>query len=75
MQTVSGLVLAVRSLPDARPDAIGLFGHSRGGGAALNYMLRSGDVQAGVLSSSRDPQQLADLAAGMKGDIAWYGRS
>ena len=29
-------------------------------------MLRSGDVQAGVLSSSRYPQQLADLAAGMK---------
>jgi dienelactone hydrolase len=66
IQTVSALVHAVRSLPDARPDAVGLFGHSRGGGAALNYMLRSGDVQAGVLSSSRYPGQLADLATGMK---------
>ena len=66
MQTVSALVQAVRSLPDARPESIGLFGHSRGGGAALNYMLHSGDVQAGVLSSSRYPQQLADLAAEMK---------
>ena len=65
MQTVSALVQAVRSLPDVRPESIGLFGHSRGGGAALNYMLRSSDVQAGVLSSSRYPQQLTDLAAGM----------
>src|SRR5271154_2700163 len=48
------------------PIALVFFGHSRGGGAALNYMLRSGDVQAGVLSSSRYPRQLAGLAAGMK---------
>ena len=66
MQTVSALVQVTRSLPDAQPDSIGLFGHSRGGGAALNYMLRSGDVQAGVLSSSRYPEQLADIAAEMK---------
>src|SRR6185369_11398801 len=33
MQTVSALVQAVRSLPDVRPESIGLFGHSRGGGA------------------------------------------
>jgi len=52
MQTISALVHTVRALPDARPDAVGLFGHSRGGGVALNYMLRVGDVQAGVLSSS-----------------------
>ena len=31
VQTVSALVHAVRSLPDARPDSIRLFGHSRGG--------------------------------------------
>jgi alpha-beta hydrolase superfamily lysophospholipase len=42
------------------------FGHSRGGGAALNYMLRSGDVQAGVLSSSRYPLELTDLAVGIR---------
>lgn len=66
MQTISALVHTVRALPDARPDGLGLFGHSRGGGAALNYMLRGGDVQAGVLSSSRYPRQLADLASDMK---------
>jgi dienelactone hydrolase len=66
MQTVSALVHVMRGLPDARPNSLGLFGHSRGDGAALNYMLRSGDVQAGVLSSFRYPRQLADLAAGMK---------
>ena len=69
MQTVSALVQAVRSLPDVRPESIGLFGHSRGGGAALNYMLRSSDVQAGVLSSSRYPQQLTHLTAGMKAPV------
>jgi dienelactone hydrolase len=66
IRTVSALVCVARNLPTAQPDRIGLFGHSRGGGAALNYMLRSGDVQAGVLSSSRYPRQLADLALGMK---------
>lgn len=66
MQTVSALVRAARNLPDAQPDRMGLFGHSRGGGAALNYMLRSNDVHAGVLSSSRYPRELADLALDMK---------
>ena len=66
VRTVGALVHAMRGLPDARTDRLGLFGHSRGGGAALNYMLRVGDVQAGVLSSSRYPRQLADIASRMK---------
>jgi carboxymethylenebutenolidase len=65
MQTVSALVGSARNLPDAMPASVGLFGHSRGGGAALNYMLRTGDVQAGVLSSSRYPRPLAELASRM----------
>ncbi|MGY3492330.1 dienelactone hydrolase family protein [Bradyrhizobium sp. USDA 4502] len=69
MQTVSALVRTVRNLPDALPNRIGLFGHSRGGGAALSYMLRAGDVQAGVLSSSRYPRQLADLASRMTAPV------
>jgi carboxymethylenebutenolidase len=64
IRTVSALVQAVRSLPDARPGSVGLFGHSRGGGAALNYMLRYGDVQAGVLSSSRYRSSLPTLPPG-----------
>ncbi len=63
MQTVSALVSTARNLPDALPERIGLFGHSRGGGAALSYMLRAGDVQAGVLSLSRYPRPLTDLAS------------
>ena len=63
---VGALVQAVRTLPQARPDRIGLLGHSRGGGAILNYVLRVGDVQAAVLSSSRYPTELASLIGDLK---------
>ena len=66
MHTVHALVHTARNLPDALPERTGLFGHSRGGGAALSYMLRAGEVQSGVLSSSRYPRQLADLASQMR---------
>ena len=39
-QKVEVLVQAVRALPGARPDRVGIFGHSRGGVATLNYVLR-----------------------------------
>jgi len=61
--TVTALMQAVRTLPDVLPDRVGLFGHSRGGGAALNYVLRNGDARACVLNSARYPQQLTDRAA------------
>ena len=66
MRTVGSLVQAVRTLPGARPDRIGLFGHSRGGGAALNYLLQGGDVQAVVLNSSGYPSGLTDRASQVK---------
>lgn len=66
LRTVDALVQAARMLPGARPDQIGLFGHSRGGGAALNYMLQMGDVQAVVLNSCGYPSQLVDLADQVK---------
>jgi carboxymethylenebutenolidase len=69
MQTVDALVQAARTLPGARPERIGLFGHSRGGGAALNYMLQGGDVQAIVLNSSGYPSGLTDRAAQVKAPI------
>lgn len=59
-QIVGALVQAARTLPDARPDRIALFGHSRGGGAALNYMLATGNVQAVVINSAGYPSELAD---------------
>jgi dienelactone hydrolase len=66
MQTVASLVQVARTLPGARPDRIGLFGHSRGGGAALNYILQVGNVQAAVLNSSMYPTQLLDLSSQAK---------
>jgi alpha-beta hydrolase superfamily lysophospholipase len=58
---VGCLVGAARSLPQARSDRLALFGHSRGGGAVLNYVLRRRNVQAAVLSSARYPTALLHL--------------
>jgi len=69
LQTVGSLVQAARTLPGARPDRIGLIGHSRGGRAALNYILQVGNVQAAVLDSSGYPSQLAKLSSQVKAPI------
>jgi len=55
LQTVDVLVQAVGSLPDARPDRIALFGHSRGGGAILNFITRSNAARAAILNSAGYP--------------------
>lgn len=62
--TIDAVVAAVRAMPDSRDDQIALFGHSRGGGAVRNYVLRGGRVQAGIMNSagydpSRDLSQLS----------------
>jgi TolB protein len=62
-RTVDALVQAARALPGARPDRVGLVGHSRGGGATLNYLLKVGNVQAAVLHSAGYATQLATRAA------------
>jgi len=59
IQTLDALVQAARTLPGARPDRIGLFGHSRGGGPILNCILRAGNVQAAVLNSAGYPGNLS----------------
>jgi predicted esterase len=46
------LVQATRALPGARFDRLALVGHSRGGGAVLQYLLAGGKVQAAILHSS-----------------------
>jgi len=51
VQFVNALVEATRALPSARADRLALVGHSRGGGAVLQYLLR-GNVQAAILHSS-----------------------
>ena len=42
LQYIDGLVQAARALPSARRDRIALVGHSRGGGAGLQYVLAMG---------------------------------
>lgn len=66
IRAVSALVRAVRMLPQVHADRIGMFGHSRGGGAVLNYVLRVGDVQAAVLNSARYPRELAPVIADLQ---------
>lgn len=63
LEVVGALVAAARTLPDVRADRIGLFGHSRGAGAALNFVLRGRDVQAAALNSSGYPSALTELAS------------
>lgn len=57
---VDALIRAVRDLPGVRADRVALFGHSRGGGAALNYILRSDSVRAVVLNSTGYPAELVE---------------
>lgn len=57
-RTVDALLQAVRHLPDARPDRAALYGHSRGGGAVLNYALTGGAVSALILDSTGYPGEL-----------------
>ena len=63
---VDALVEAVRTLPGVRPDRLALFGHSRGGGAALNYVLGQGAVQAAVLNSTGYPEELVTRVPNVK---------
>jgi dipeptidyl aminopeptidase/acylaminoacyl peptidase len=49
---IDAVVKAARALPGARADRLGLVGHSRGGGEALQYLLAVGGVQAAVLHAA-----------------------
>jgi dienelactone hydrolase len=61
VRLIDFLVHATRSLPQARSDRIALFGHSRRGGAVLNYVLQRRGIRAAVLSSARYPSTLLHL--------------
>ncbi len=66
LRIVGALLAAVRTLPDARSDRIGLFGHSRGGGAVRDYVLRVDDVQAAAINSAGYPPHLAERAGQLR---------
>lgn len=57
LQTVRALVQAALSLPGVRPGHIALLGHSRGAGAALDYVLDGGVVGAVILDSGVYPDE------------------
>lgn len=52
VRLVDALVQATRTLPGTRGDRLALVGHSRGGGATMQYLLAGGNVRAAVLHSS-----------------------
>jgi alpha-beta hydrolase superfamily lysophospholipase len=63
-KSVKTLVEAVRALPDVRENQVALFGHSRGGGAALDYvLLHTGTVKAAVLNSAGYPPEVTARAS------------
>jgi dienelactone hydrolase len=74
VQTVDALVRAVPSLPDARVDRIGLFGHSRGSGATLAFIMSgmattgasNANVRAAVLENGGYPPDWVDRASQVK---------
>ena len=68
-RAVGALVRAVRDLPDVRADRVALFGHSRGGGAALNYILRSHSIRAVVLNSTGYPAEMVERVRNIRTPI------
>jgi len=58
IRTIEALRRAVSALPDVQPDRIALFGHSRGGGAVLNYLAGGGDAAAAIVNSAGYPDEM-----------------
>jgi dienelactone hydrolase len=65
MRTLGAVIEAVRGLPDARRGQIALFGHSRGAGLAVNYLIERGGVDAVIANSSGYPESFAAGATRM----------
>jgi dienelactone hydrolase len=59
LQAVTALIQAVRTLPGANPDRVGLLGHSRGATPIMRYIVSAGDVKAAILNSGGYPAGLS----------------
>ena len=59
---VQAMIEAARQQPEVRADRIALFGHSRGGGAAMQYVLKGGAVKALMLNSAGYPDEAISQA-------------
>ena len=62
-RTIDAVLREVRTLPGVQPDRVALFGHSRGGGAAWNYVLHGGQAQAIILNSAGYPDEIIQNAS------------
>jgi dienelactone hydrolase len=62
LDSVGALVAAAQDLSGVRGDRVALFGHSRGGGAAIHYLRKRGGVRTAVLNSTGYPQDVVDHA-------------
>lgn len=69
---VLNLVALVKELPNVEPEAIGLFGHSMGGGISLRVATVTSDVKAVLLYGSMSGDENANFAkiAEWRGDPA-----
>lgn len=65
------LIEAVKTLPQAKPEAIGLFGHSMGGGISLRVATISNDVEAVLLYGSMSGDEHDNLSK----LVEWTGRA
>ena len=64
--TIDSLIQTIHTLPNVRADRVALFGHSRGAGAALDYVLtHPGEVQAAILNSAGYPSELLARVSGI----------
>ena len=63
-RSIDSFIDSLRARPDVNKNDIALFGHSRGGGAALDYvLLRTGKVRAVILNSTGYPAAVTGRAA------------
>ncbi|MBI3953206.1 MAG: dienelactone hydrolase family protein [Chloroflexi bacterium] len=63
VSSVSALIEAARTLPGARADSVGVYGHSRGSMAALAVAFYGSDVRAVVAVAGYLPRGAANLKA------------
>jgi len=66
---VLNLIELAKKLPEAQPDAIGLWGHSMGGGISLRVLTVTDQVRAAVVYSSMS----ADEADNYRAIMRWSG--
>jgi dienelactone hydrolase len=64
-KTVAAIVQAVSELPDAAPGPVALFGHSRGGGATLKYVMQTRNARAAILNSTGYPAEVSNSVSRM----------